>query len=441
VLAGALVAAALFPAAALAFPPRIVNLWVAAAPTAISASDSSCAAPGYNAIQSAVNAAPAGAVIHVCAGTYAEQVQITQSVSIVGSGPVTVQLPSTPANSTTACDTASDTATPGAGDNQDGIVICGTGVTASITGLTVDAAWNTNTCNDNLYGVLVGGGATLDFANDAITAAGAVPLNGCQGGIGIEVGMSWTAPESVGHAFVQNVKVSGYQKNGITIDGTGSTAVIDDAAVTGIGATTATAQNGIQVGDGAWSQITGSTVSGNECDNATCGSNLLLDYQAAGVLLYGAAAGTSVSGSQIDGNDIGVDAIDTAAAAPSFPQAAIDDDVLAGDRYDSIVFDQGWATASGDVLSGGQVGLQVLQYGAFTSGVYAGSPGQSYPAKATASFDTIRGMTVAAAQITSDRQAGDQPAFLSIEFSLLDGNAARILNNSENSTVIQLFDF
>jgi pectin methylesterase-like acyl-CoA thioesterase len=111
-------------------------IWVSGAPT-VAGGGTSCTQPGYNTIQAAISAAPSGATIRVCAGTYAEQLQITSPVAIEGVGTVVIELPATPANSSTACDTA-----PGTGPfqpDQDGVAICGAG-TVRLIHLTIDAA-------------------------------------------------------------------------------------------------------------------------------------------------------------------------------------------------------------------------------------------------------------------------------------------------------------
>src|SRR5271154_3756493 len=67
------------------------TLWVSAATPARGAG-TSCANPGFNTIQAAVNAAPSGASINVCPGTYTEQVAITKSLNLVGIGSPTIVL-------------------------------------------------------------------------------------------------------------------------------------------------------------------------------------------------------------------------------------------------------------------------------------------------------------------------------------------------------------
>ena len=67
--------------------------------------------------------------VKVCAGTYTEQVQITKGVKILAEAGAVLKLPASPANSTTACDTAIEAPYQ---PNQDEISIC-TSQTVTIT--------------------------------------------------------------------------------------------------------------------------------------------------------------------------------------------------------------------------------------------------------------------------------------------------------------------
>jgi pectin methylesterase-like acyl-CoA thioesterase len=58
--------------------------WVSTAPAVLGGN--SCASPSFNSVQAAVDEAATNATIHVCAGTYVEQVQITKTVKLVGTG-------------------------------------------------------------------------------------------------------------------------------------------------------------------------------------------------------------------------------------------------------------------------------------------------------------------------------------------------------------------
>ncbi len=402
VLAATAAGVAVVPAAAPA-----ASLWVAHAPT-VEGSGKSCTSPGYKTIQSALAKAAAGVKIEVCTGTYVEQLQLTTPVSIVAAGPVTLQLPAKPQDSTTACDTAKGTENYVA--DQDAIAICGTGA-YSISGLTLEADWPAGTCYDSLYGILVGGGASLKLTDSSIAGAGADPINGCQGGVGIQVGMAWTTPVEVGTATLTNDTIAGYQKNGITVDGVGSAASITSTTVTGAGPTEATAQNGIQVSNGAQAKISESTITGDECNVASCGADSLADYQAAGILFLGAATGSSVSKSTISDSDVGVYTYDASKEAPTSSQVTISDDTLTDDRYESIALDQGWTTVKDDVLEGGNVGIQLLQYSE-----------QSYGPVGTGSGDTISGMHDWAVQGYSDENVADHAGSFSILKSEISGN-------------------
>ena len=422
-LAGGL-APAVAQAATAASPPA---LWVSSA-TTVTGNGTSCADPGFNAIQSAITAAPAGATINVCAGTYTEQLQIARSVTIDGLGNVIVQLPSSPATSTAACDNVS-----GAGPDQDGIVICGKNKSVTLDNIVVDAAWATTVCNDNLYGILIGGGATLSFTDSAIIAAGAYPPNGCQGGIGIEAGMAWTKPVEVGHLNMTDSWISGYQKNGIVVDGWLSTAAIGDSTVTGAGPTSAIAQNGIQVSDTAKAVITGTTVSGNECEDnaASCGANGLANVQSAGILLFGAAKGTEVTNCTLSYNDMGAYySANPQGTAVKKPQVTFTGDSFTDNRYEGAVLDQGSANLVGSRFSRGNVGIEVLQY--------AGQNGQTFGSFSIATGDSFTDIRDATVDVLSDRLQADKAGTFTITHSQI--HAAKVLDNSKNLPIIRKFD-
>ena len=83
-------------------------------------------------------------------------------------------------------------------------------------------------------------------------------------------------------------------------------ATITGNPVTRVGATPVTGQNGIFV-KGASATVSGNTVAGNECDDVAggCGPDPL-DFQAAGIVLLGAAAGSTVTDNSVAANDLGI---------------------------------------------------------------------------------------------------------------------------------------
>src|SRR5579871_4122855 len=88
--------------------------WVNNAVSAVGGNGTSCSAPGYTTIQAAINVAESSAtgIIDVCPGTYPEQLQVTAPNTFLTiqpaspGGGVTVEVPSTPSDSTSLCDTA-----------------------------------------------------------------------------------------------------------------------------------------------------------------------------------------------------------------------------------------------------------------------------------------------------------------------------------------------
>ncbi len=383
----------------------------------------SCTQPAYASIQSALNAS--AATIEVCPGAYTEQLTITKPVSIKAtgtSGSADVVLPAAPVDTKTPCDEA-----PGTGSyqpDQDGVSICTAG-TVSITGVKFEPKWPEGTCDDSLYGILVAGGATLKAKDVTVDGGGAYPINGCQGGIGIQVGMAWTSPVEVGHASLQGVTVAEYQKNGITVDGSGSSATIASTAVKGAGATPETAQNGIQVSNGASAKIKSSIVSANECDNATCGADGLTDYQATGLLFFGAAPGSSVTSTELAGNDIGAYYYSTAAKQPSSPELTLSKDAFTGNRYEGVVLDQGDALIKGGTITGpGNVGIDLLQY-----------EGQTLASQSSATGVRIEGQSVGV-KVESDKGAKDTAGRFVLSKSTLSGDTTNLVNESDDFEVV-----
>lgn len=373
-------------------PPT--SLYVSNVAPLAGAPGTSCTHPGYATIQSAINAAASGATIHICASVnpYVEQLTITQPVSLVTNGPATVQLPAAPVNSTTSCDNSIGAVSQ---QPQDEISICSLG-TVNITGLTVSAYWPAGTCYDSLYGVLVGQGSNL-VANGLTVQGAGVPIGdsavGCQGGVAVQVGSARPTPNESASATLTNTTVSGYQKNGITATGKGTTLTVTKATVTGRGPV-GTAENGIEVAYGAKGIISSATVSDNECNIAApvCGPDAQNDSaQATGVLFYGAKKGSSLSGSKISHNDIGVYYGSAAATEPLSPEVTISDNNFKDNGDEQIQLDQGVASiVNNKVHVAGNVGIQVLQYS-----------GQSYAPASTASNDTISGQGIGV-QVYSD---------------------------------------
>ena len=282
-------------------------------------SDTSCASPGYTTVQSAVNAASPGDTVYLC-GTapYKQQVIITKSITLTGDSGATIAAPST---------YASAAAFPPqfASDNllvpQALVVAWGHGVHVTISGLTISGPLPGNGgCAEEEYGILVIDGASAQVTHDTVTNIKDTnsSLYGCQFGVGIDFGAeTWptvgfaTQPtvDFTGTGTISHTTISGYQKNGVVVDGPGSHAQVSDNDVTGAGPSGALgviiAQNGIQVSDGASGQVTDNTVSANQYSGGGFAS-------ADGILVFGGCGfgsltkNVTVFGNTLINNDIGV---------------------------------------------------------------------------------------------------------------------------------------
>ena len=137
-------------------------------------------------------------------------------------------MPSAPSESTTSCDTAVP------GGQTDEVSVCTTGK-VSINGLKIEALAPIATCVGALYGIIVGGGAELTATQRQIIGASTTlaAFKGCQNGIAVLVGSHKAA--LVGHAILKNDTISGYEKNGPTVVGAGSTMKVISTTVTGEG--------------------------------------------------------------------------------------------------------------------------------------------------------------------------------------------------------------
>src|SRR5262249_38109017 len=179
------------------------------------------------------------------------------------------------------------------------------------------------------------------------------PLDGCQVIAAIAVGIPPTGPAT---ATITNNTITGYQKTGIVVTGTGSMATINGNTVTGAGPQMMLAQNGIVVRNGAGATVTGNTVSGNQCDVVGVGgADPLADSRAVGTLLVDAAAGTTVTGNPVTANDIGIYNLADGATTLS-------GNTLMDNRFEGIILDQGDATVDSNTIDPGNIGILVVSF-------------------------------------------------------------------------------
>ena len=212
-------------------------------------------------IQEGVNLVT-GTLVNVLSGTYEEQVELQKPVTLLGSGSAstTIKSPVT----LTKFFTTSAANYP--------IVYAHDADSINVENLTVDGAGRGNS-NYRFIGVGyhdAGGtlsGCTLEDIRET-------PINGNQHGVAIYAYVDNSTPRVV---QVTNNALSGFQKNGMALNGNNLTANVTGNTVTGAGAVNFIAQNGIQIGFGGTGSVIGNTISGfsyTPATDASCGALL-----------------------------------------------------------------------------------------------------------------------------------------------------------------------
>jgi hypothetical protein len=250
----------------------------------------------YTTIQAAVTASAPGTIIEICPGTYPEQVVITRKLTLEGvaapgqDGVVILPPGGGLVQNTTDFDNASN---PVAAQ----VLVQGPFVAAvTITNLTVDGTGNgINGCSPDLQGILFqNASGTVNHVavrNQALPPAD----SGCQSGESIYV---QTAAGFSSTVTVQNSSVHNYNKNGITGNDPNTKLTVTGSYVQGSGVvpSPSAAQNGIQLGFGAFGKISLNTVIDNIYVDPTVAA-------ATDILLYDTAESSGITvSSNIVGN-------------------------------------------------------------------------------------------------------------------------------------------
>lgn len=351
-------------------------------------------------IQGEVDNAQANDMVLVAAGTYAEQVTIDKSVSLhgAGAGSSIIKAPAVLAGDVDG--------------SLNVVTITGAGVNAELSGVSVSGPGPSG-CGSINRGIFVRDGANANIHNNAISDIRDEPLSGCQNGQGIFVGKG-LGFFTTGTATITNNVITGYQKGGIVVDNTGSSATITGNTVTGVGATPSIAQNGIQVSRGAVASLSGNTVSGNLCNHTSCGPDLLANDQSVGILLYQAGNGTSISANpSVSNNDVGIYNIGTG--------TIIHGNQVTNNRYEGIFLDQGSATVDMNVVQGGNIGVAAVSF----SGASADSSG-------TLSCNRITGAGIGIKLIDDDTGDAFIPT-VTAHTNAIDGNTAGVVNSTSTT--------
>lgn len=142
--------------------------------------------------------------------------------------------------------------------------------------------FNADISGASYYGVFVDTGASVDVTDSTISNIGETPFNGAQHGWGVFYADGASGTVDSNTIFL-------YQKSGIVVDGTGTSATVTNNTVTGNGPVPYIAQNGIEVLDGATGTVSGNAISGDYytgCSNKDAAKTGCVPYVAVGLLLY-----------------------------------------------------------------------------------------------------------------------------------------------------------
>jgi hypothetical protein len=230
-----------------------------------------CPTAAFTSIQDAINAAKAGNVIRVCAGTYPEQLSINKSLSIEGDNGAILLPMNMVAN-----------ATGSSGAPIAAAILVEDAANVEIEGLIVDTANSgVSACSPDLIGILYQNSSGSIEHNAVRNTKLSVSLNGCQSGDAIVV---QSLAGGTSKVTIDDNSVHDYQKNGITGNELGTEVAITNNVVTGLGPTMGAAQNGIQVGFGAKGGVLRNTVTDNVW--APCVSLTNCAFNATGILVF-----------------------------------------------------------------------------------------------------------------------------------------------------------
>ncbi len=290
----------------------------------------------YTSIQSAIDDASSDDTINVAAGTYPEQVTINKALTLNGVGDTTI-IQSPDILTSTFSDSASHAIKP---------VVTVIGANATLSQFKIDGLSKGN-ANNRFVGIGLYN-ASGNLNNITVMGIRDNPLSGVQHGVGIYAYNADSSPRSL---TVSNNTVIDYQKNGMNFTGAGLSVDVDANTVTGAGAQTQIAQNGIQLSNGATGTIQNNTVSGNLCDHASCGSNWYTQTQSAGIMLVSASGPVMISGNQVSTSDMGIYDQHTTDIA------TIQNNTLSNNRYFGILLADGDVSISGGSIAGSDIGV------------------------------------------------------------------------------------
>jgi hypothetical protein len=257
--------------------------------------------PSYSTIQAAVNAAPAGGEVYICAGIYPEQIAINKSLTLQGvqTGNAAASVIVAPA--TGMVQNATDPSPASANPPIAAQIFVQGSTTVNLTNLMVDGGANqlSGCTAPTLVGIYYQNASgtlkNLNVRNQTLSPADAT----CDTGLGMYFEANTATSITLNVSTVTN-----FQKNGVTANGYGNGSpgpVVSfwGNEVVGQGAAAGTIQNGVQIGFGATGKVASSIISDLVFQSTGTSS------AATGVLIY-ASNGVTVLSNEIGNTQFGV---------------------------------------------------------------------------------------------------------------------------------------
>ena len=289
----------------------------------------------FDTIQEAVDAANEGDVIKVLPGTYTEQIIITKSLTIIGSG-----AKSTIIQAPDVLNPSPVIPFPGRAN----IVDIFNEAIVTMKGFTI-AGPSGNIC-EGLAGVSIQGDATLEIDSSAII--------GCLRE-GILVGLAEFIPigPNVGHAVITNTDIIDYQVVGIQIGGEGTTVEVSNSKVIAADALEGEGQIGIFGAIGPKVVIVDNKISGNICKNPECAPNFT-QVPHSGIFLLDVNQDSIIDGNKVTNNDVGIAVVQNSGCCK------IENNKLSDNRFFGVAVVDGEHIISNTKIFGGKVGVAAI---------------------------------------------------------------------------------
>lgn len=274
-------------------------------------------------VQAAINFAVAGEIVYLGAGTFEEDLEIiNKSITLQGTSGTIIRSPLVLDLEFTTAYTQKP-------------IIYVNNANVVIDRITVDG-FGRGDANNRFSGIAFNNaGGTV--SNSLITGVRDTPFSGTQHGVGIYAFNNDGVARTLN---VTNNTIIDFQKNAMALSGDRLTVNVSGNTITGAGATSVTAQNGIQVSYGATGSVTNNTVSGIwYTPNG---------WSASGILLYDSGGTVQVSENRVSNTQNAIYAYSTSMNATN--------NVIVGSQYGITAYET-MMSANNNTLTNSTTGI------------------------------------------------------------------------------------